>query len=88
MRIADVALDADREFFVQNGSSVSATVNDIETVINGVNVIYERDVKTHFTVGTVHTYGGGTDPWTIVPASGTAAALALAPLGETLDPRR
>ena len=44
-RVADIAFDADVEFFRLNGSSVNLTLFDIERVANAVNVIYRRDVR-------------------------------------------
>lgn len=42
--IAQVACDADREFFISQASSVPQTTSRIETIINALNVQYERDV--------------------------------------------
>jgi hypothetical protein len=41
--VADLALDCDHELFVLNGSSVDATVLDVENVMSGVNLVYDRD---------------------------------------------
>ena len=41
--VADLAIDADYELFVLNGSSVDATVHDVETVLSNVNAVYDRD---------------------------------------------
>lgn len=47
-KVADLAIDADFEFYNLNGASVSATVDDIESVMSGVNVVYQRDCNlTH-----------------------------------------
>jgi len=46
--VAEIAFDADREFFLLNNSSVADTVADIESIVNAMNLIYERDVQiTH-----------------------------------------
>ena len=48
-KIAQLAFDADFEFYQQNGSSSARTVYDIEQVTNAMNVIYRRDVAIdHF----------------------------------------
>jgi hypothetical protein len=44
IEVTDVLIDADFQFFLQNGGSVSNTVADIESVMNGVSLVYERDV--------------------------------------------
>ena len=43
--IADIAFDADYEYYTRNNSSVADTIADIENVMNAVNLIYERDVQ-------------------------------------------
>ena len=46
--IAEIAFEADVEFYLANGSSVPAVVSDIESIVNAMNVIYERDAEiTH-----------------------------------------
>ncbi len=44
VEVADVLIDADFQFFLQSGGSVSNTVADIENVMAGVSLVYERDV--------------------------------------------
>ncbi|MCH7601643.1 MAG: hypothetical protein IIB54_02640, partial [Planctomycetes bacterium] len=51
--IAEIAFDADVEFFVLNGSDVPATVADIESIVNAMNVIYERDVLITHTISEI-----------------------------------
>ncbi|MCH7573085.1 MAG: hypothetical protein IH891_09250, partial [Planctomycetes bacterium] len=48
--IAEIAFDSDVEYFLLNGSSVPATVADIESIVNAMNVIYERDVLITHTI--------------------------------------
>lgn len=43
LQIADLAFDSDYEMYMLNGSSVPATVSDLEAVLSAVNVVYERD---------------------------------------------
>jgi hypothetical protein len=48
IKSAELAIDADYELYTLNGSSVDATISDVENVINAVNVVYERDCNlTH-----------------------------------------
>ncbi|MDZ4755512.1 MAG: M12 family metallo-peptidase [Phycisphaerae bacterium] len=51
-QIVEIGFDADFDFFVKNGSSVANTVNDIETVMNGVDFIYDRDVNIGYELTT------------------------------------
>ncbi|MEE8141689.1 MAG: M12 family metallo-peptidase, partial [Planctomycetota bacterium] len=41
-KIADIGLDADREYYLINGSSLVATVNDMESILNFVSNVYEQ----------------------------------------------
>jgi hypothetical protein len=50
VRTAEIAFDADYEYYLLNGSSVSQTIADMESVMNGVEVIYERDVGINYEV--------------------------------------
>jgi len=43
--IAEIAFDADFEFFQKNGQNATNTVNDIENVMNSVSLVYDRDVN-------------------------------------------
>jgi hypothetical protein len=63
-RVADIAIDADFEFFQLNGSSVNATVADIEDVLNGVNVVYQRDCDLTHRVSAMIVRSSSNDPYT------------------------
>ena len=62
-RILDVACDTDFEYYVLNGSSVTNTVNDIETVMSGVEFIYERDVNITFEITVIIVRTTSSDPY-------------------------
>ncbi|MEY3142491.1 MAG: hypothetical protein RLY21_984 [Planctomycetota bacterium] len=62
--IAKIAFDADYEFFQRNGSNVSNTVNDIETVMNNVTLVYDRDVNISYEYTTVVVRATAADPYT------------------------
>jgi len=47
---ADIALEADYQFFQWNGSSSTQTINDIDAVMNAVELIYARDVKISYKI--------------------------------------
>lgn len=50
---AELALDADLEFYQRNGSSVTATLQAIERLINPVDAVYRRDVQIRHRITTV-----------------------------------
>ena len=72
----NLAIETDFELFQGFGSSTSALTTYIGNLIGQASVIYQRDLKTTLNVGTVHTYATASDPWTVLPGSGTAPALA------------
>lgn len=47
---AEIAFDADFQFFQINGSNTTTTTNDINNILNAVNVIYERDTGVTFVI--------------------------------------
>ena len=50
LQTTDIAFDADREFFLLNGSSVPATVADIENVMFKLENVYERDTDITYEI--------------------------------------
>ena len=44
------ALEADHPLYLQNGSSVAATQNDVLGIVNAVDLIFTTDVQVHFVV--------------------------------------
>jgi hypothetical protein len=62
--IAEIGFDADFEFYQKNGSSVTNTVNDIESVMNGVEFIYDRDVNITYEFTTFVVRATSSDPYT------------------------
>ncbi len=61
MRIADIALDSDFEYFEGNGSDVGTAVQDMETVINTLEPLYEvspLNLTYEFTTAIVRTVPG------------------------------
>ncbi len=49
-RTVEIAFDADVLFYGQNGSNVTATNADIDSIVNAMNLIYARDVGVSFVV--------------------------------------
>ncbi len=64
MRICDLAFDSDVEFFQANGSSIAATVRDIETVMNDVSALYETKVNIAYELTTIVVRTAEPDPYT------------------------
>ncbi len=63
-RVADIAFDADFEFYVQNASSVSRTVADIESVMNEVSAVYEASFGLSYEITTIVVRTANPDPYT------------------------
>lgn len=63
MQLAEIAIDSDHEYFLRNGSSVSATVAQIERVMNRVDAIYERDTQVRFQITAIVVRAGPSDPY-------------------------
>ncbi|MEW6744474.1 MAG: M12 family metallo-peptidase [Planctomycetota bacterium] len=63
LKICDIALDADFEFFEKKGSSVEEAMIDIETIMNGVELIYERDTQITYEVTTIIVRTSEPDPY-------------------------
>lgn len=48
--VCDIAIEADRQFWQWNNSSVTQTQNDITTVMNQVDFIYDRDCDVSYQI--------------------------------------
>jgi len=59
----EIAVDADYEYFLANGSSVDRTVADIERLLTHMSAIYERDVGICFKLATVIIRSDPDDPY-------------------------
>lgn len=67
--ITEVAFDADTEFYNLNGSSVSATIADIESTMNAVELIYLNESDIGYDIGRIIVRTGA-DPYSST-SSGT-----------------
>lgn len=63
MKLCAIAFDTDFEFFQLNGSSVANTVNDIETVMNHVSLIYESQANLLYEITTIVVRNSAADPY-------------------------
>ncbi len=61
--LCEIAFDADYEFYQKNSSSESNTIADIENVMNGVEVIYERDTEIEYLITTIIVRTTSNDPY-------------------------
>lgn len=61
--VAEIALDADYEFFQLNGGTVAATVQDMESIINGVETIYEAQLGITYEITSVTVRSSEPDPY-------------------------
>ncbi len=64
LQLCELALDADFEFYGRNGNSVSATLDDMERVMNRTDTIYVRDVDVTFQITGVVIRTTSNDPYT------------------------
>jgi len=62
--LAEIAFDADVEFFQWNGSSVDNTVEDIESILNDMSAIYEQDVQIIYELTEIIVRTSEPDPYT------------------------
>lgn len=60
----EVAFDTDFEFFELNGRSVAATLTDIESIMNGLNVIYQAEFGLEHIITSVIVRTTKDDPYT------------------------
>lgn len=61
--LADIACDADFQFYSDHASSTSFTRNRIELIINIVSLQFERDVQVSFRIGTILVRTSEPDPY-------------------------
>ena len=63
-RATSIAFDADFEYYQANGSSVTATVLDIEDILTGVDQIYRAELNISYILRTVIVRAVVNDPYT------------------------
>lgn len=69
LQLCELALDCDYEFFLDNGSSVSASLNQMEGVINRTDEIFTRDTDVTFQLTAIIVRTTSADPYTTNNAS-------------------
>ncbi|MAG58840.1 MAG: hypothetical protein CMJ83_21330 [Planctomycetes bacterium] len=53
LEYAEIAYDCDYQFYQDNGSSIPATVQDTENILNAADLIYQNDVNIAYMVTTI-----------------------------------
>ncbi len=59
-----IATDSDHDYFVLNGSDVQATIDDVESIINGMDLIYTMDTRVTYFIGDHIVRTDPNDPYT------------------------
>ncbi|HKX46811.1 MAG TPA: zinc-dependent metalloprotease family protein, partial [Planctomycetota bacterium] len=68
VQIAQVAIDADHEYYLSKGSSTTNVTNQIESIFNTLNQQYESEVQIVHTLTTVIVRTDPNDPYTTTSA--------------------
>ena len=68
--VAELANDADVEYYQDHGSSVAQVVADIEAITNSMNIQYERDADITHTITTTIVRTAEPDPYTATDHDG------------------
>lgn len=66
--LAEIAFDADFEFYQKNSNSLTVTLNDMETVMNQVEFIYDRDLDINYEFTTFVVRTASDDPYAATDA--------------------
>jgi hypothetical protein len=74
-KVAQIALDADFEFFQLNSSNVNSTIQDMENVINALEAIYESQLNITYEVSSVVVRTSDVDPYSSTSPSGLLGEL-------------
>ena len=64
LRVCQIAVEADFEFYQLNGSSTTVTLSDIEDVLNGVGLIYQADPNILYELTAAFVQTSTNDPYT------------------------
>ncbi len=70
LNLVELGIECDFEYFQRNSSSVVATVNDVELVINQVDTIYRRDLGIAHEITTIVVRSNVSDPYTSTSIDG------------------
>jgi hypothetical protein len=70
LKIAEIAFDADYEYFLSRGSSVASVENRIDSIVNAINIQYERDIDVRHEIVAVIVRTSINDPYTATTSIG------------------
>lgn len=70
VKVCELAVDADHEYYTLNGSSVAATISDIEALINLVSSVYETEVGVRHELTFTNVWDSEPDPYSDQPTAG------------------
>ena len=51
--LCEIAIECDRDHYLANGSSVVQTQNDVTSILNQVDFLFDRDCSVNFTITTI-----------------------------------
>lgn len=68
--LTEVAFDADYEMFQKNGSDLNDTIADMESIMNAVTIIYERDCQITWEITHIIVRTAEPDPYSKTNAEG------------------
>ncbi|MFH1999150.1 MAG: M12 family metallo-peptidase, partial [Planctomycetota bacterium] len=68
--LTEIALDADYEFYGKNNYNLNTTIADMESVMNGVSTVYERDVQITWVINEIIVRTSEPDPYDKITATG------------------
>lgn len=68
-KVIELGIDCDVEYYQANGGSVLATLLDVETIVNEVSTIFDRDAGVVFEITTVVVRTTEPDPYTFTLAA-------------------
>jgi len=68
--LLELAVDTDFEFFQLRGSSETTVISSVESQVNAVSNIYERDVDTEIDITTIIVRATSADPYTTSDGGG------------------
>lgn len=70
--LAELLIDTDYEFFLSSSSDAQTVVDRIESIINGVNVQFERDVAIRHVITRIVVRSSPNDPYADIPSDADA----------------
>lgn len=70
LQLCELGIDTDFQLYQDNGQSILGTMNDAEFIVNGSDVIYQRDVDVTFQITALIVRPTSNDPYTATTGGG------------------